>query len=203
MTDSFLEDLKADWNRYDADLGPIRRALVWRQMRRRLFVVGEAVGSLVALGVAAWLGLDAIGTGSMAGALASGALAAGGGLSIWSLARTRLPGSADGLSPDGVGGTAATLAAMLDELQHLELVVGYWFRSAAILLVCAAGIWLLHAGGQVEQRSSVVLSMVWTGTAATLIGWGLWRRRRIRAHRAVCLRLQREMGELGPDGGLE
>lgn len=207
MTDSFLEDLKADWNRYDADSGsdlePIRRALAWRQMRRRLFIAGEVVGSLVALGMATWLGFEATATGSMTSALGSGALATGGGLSIWSLIRSRMPGGSASATADGLGGTAATLAAMLEELRHLEQVVSYWFRSAGILLVCAVGIGLLNAAGLAEEKSAVVLSMVWTGTAATLIAWGLWRRRRIGVQRAVCLRLQREMGELGSEADVD
>lgn len=172
--DDFLDRLKSDWAAPPPDLDRLRLATLKRRRRGLLKLGGQFASGAIALAIGLWFaalaardGVAALWLGA-AGMFLAVPFTVALGIRGWRDARVDY-----GRTPRGV----------IEQARHQaqsELALTNGARgAAAILLLCAVGIWLLYGLALVALDGALLLSIVWAVTAAIAEIAATYRKRRL------------------------
>ena len=173
-SDTFLDQLRADWLGQTIDIDRLKRLTRRRRSAARLLMLAKLASAAVALVFSAWFAYRAVVAGSAIHALGGVALCAAFPLTILEYVSARR-----GMR---IGGADTPAGVLLHARQQIE-VSRRWLRgcrsSAALLAACAAAALGLHRAGLAKSDETSLLAAIWGGTALLVWLWQSWRERRL------------------------
>jgi hypothetical protein len=185
MIDDPLAELRADWNRQDADIVAIaRNALRWRRRTSLLIVVDILAGAL-ALGAGILFAVIALKAHDWLFGLSAFTLLFACPPCVISLIRARRSTlSLEDKTPEG------TLRYALRHTRAVGKILTIQVWNGVALLCLVAAVWLCVWGGLISRHYPVVLlSGIWIAAAVVALLWAKWRKARNVLEKEQCQRL--------------